>query len=428
MSELFFMYIYKTLLDRHYLIGSSVYFSYMGVHADFNFTKYLLTVVLLIPQYYVGKLIHNKVMKYIYYFYLILMIIPSTSQCALVNYPWNYLVLVCLYWAMIAVSFVVLQKIEIRNFQTTKRNVLTKDNKINKALYIIGIISSMYLFAKYFNGMYTSILKTYDTRVNFRTFSTSFDTYLISWAGVVFLPWSFIIALYNKQYRKVAIIEGATFLLFLSDGQKMWLFFGLFFIFVYMFYRKGNILRWFLLFSCALILISDVIFLTNGDYTISSIFDRIYLAPSEVTLYYIDFFQDNEPLYLSESIMRWCISSPYNKKIPVIIADLYWTAASYHSCTIGLLGDAIANFGVIGVILYPWMMGLLAMIAKCLWGELPEFVVICLTFIFVYESGNLSFFTFLLTGGFVFYILIFCSYKIKFTIGKPKKLYCADSQ
>lgn len=411
--ELLLLVIYKFILELHYLYGSAIYFNYLGVYKNFNLGKSIISYICFLYIYFLSNRIKDKYVKIVYRFFLLFMIIPSISLFALVDYSYSYFVIVLLYWTIMCLLFIFLGRV-LSKIHTTEKLYMENSSMINNMLLLISIGATIYLFGKYYRGGFSSILLTYDTRAYFRTRSSSLDTYLINWIGVVLLPWNFGISLNHKKWGRSLLSIVLAVMLFFCDGQKAWLFYYPILGIIIFLCKKFGIDVMYKCIVCIAIfgvVLSTVLYLFSGDIIIASLVDRIFLTQSEVTYFYLDYFKEGNYMLLSESIFRHFINNRQSESIPVIIAKRYFSLARYHSATIGFLGDAYANFGIIGVILYPVLISFSMFFNVSLWKNLSLEMGACLSFIFFYELDNLPYFTFLLTGGNILFIIILFTLK-----------------
>jgi len=71
-------------------------------------------------------------------------------------------------------------------------------------------------------------------------------------------------------------------------------------------------------------------------------------VPGQLTAYYYDYFTSHPPYYLSFSVLRSFVPSPYDTEAPYLIGRVYFNTGE--DANANLWADAIANFGLIGVI------------------------------------------------------------------------------
>jgi len=127
---------------------------------------------------------------------------------------------------------------------------------------------------------------------------------------------------------------------------------------------------------------------------------RLFFVTAYLQFAYYDFFKTMPKDYFRQGIMRrFGLESPYNQSIETMIGDLYYLPGSYANN--GLFSDAYANLGVAGIIILPIMIALVLKLLDraCEGVEIGK----CIGIIFVasYTLLSSSFFTVMITHGFL---------------------------
>ena len=141
------------------------------------------------------------------------------------------------------------------------------------------------------------------------------------------------------------------------------------------------------------------------------------ILPGEINYYYLDYFRDKELLFLRESILKNFFESPYSPWSPVQISKQFMKAAYYHNATNGLIGDYYSNFGLTGLFIYPLLISFCFYTLRYFLRGFNVLICVVISFILMWMLVNTSFFTWLMTGGYLIYLVILFMYK-KFNITK----------
>lgn len=236
-------------------------------------------------------------------------------------------------------------------------------------------------------------------------------SYIFMILGGVVMPYLF--ARYLSKGKKfcalLSFISG--FLLFSINGMKTWIFLYLFVVGIYLVckiggYSSNKICILITGALCAVSALCIVLYLKFGALDYMNQFGRVVLIPNDIGFKSINFFKDNELLYLRESILRAFFDTPYEGGSDFYIN--YGANSSINSSRSnnGLWGDAFRNFGFLGMIIYPVLFGkIFRMIAgngKYQNKDLQIFTM----FLMLWNSVNISFFTWLLTGGVIVIIIL----------------------
>lgn len=401
--------IYKLFLDILFIKGSSVQLAYLNRTLDFNVIKYIVGwIVFLI----IINLIH-KIKRDTYRFMIkSIFLLSGTSNISIFglrNYDVKYFMIILTFWILMIVLCIIFSK----NKETTSSDMGILNNEtsnyINIFLMILGVVITLYEVHK-FGINVSSLSQLYNVREFFRAQSIStLDSYLMSWNATVILPWCFLIAFKSKKYLRCGLILFFALLMFEINGMKTWLMIYAIII-AFVFLTK----RYDLDASINIILIGVSFFIAFGlllfwltdSYALISLLDRTIILPGEINYYYLDFFSENELLYLRESIFKHFSSSPYNPLSAVQISMKNMTAAYYHNATNGLIGDMYGNFGFMGILFYPFMIMLSYSVLDNVTNKYSNSVRAVILFILMWSLINTSFFTWIMTGGYLIYIII----------------------
>lgn len=401
--------IYEHILIFHYKYATSVYYWYLNYDYSFSFANYFqVTLTVLMLVLWVNNLRKDRIVFFLAELLLVFSVIPMVTLFSFKDYPEKYYLYIVVFWILFYLLFFLIS-CQLQKKREYFQFEIEDFKSLAFILLVCGIVISIYLFYKYFNGTFNSILHTYSARTNFKNKSSAIDTYLINWAGVIFLPISFSIHAILKRYVFCFLSMTGSFLLFLSNGQKSWIFFYGFILLLLVFRKVGNAKKYVnALIICCIAALVITVFLFDCFKTtvLSNLVDRIFIAHAEIAYQYLEFFEDRKPLYLCESVLRHFIDSPYSQNVSKLIGDFYWGAAEYTNNTTGLLGDAYANFKIVGIILYPIMFSAIFAGLCRIVSSYPYDFAVCCMFIFMYEAQNLPFFTWVLTGGVLLGIIL----------------------
>ena len=140
---------------------------------------------------------------------------------------------------------------------------------------------------------------------------------------------------------------------------------------------------------------------------------RLFTIPAEIHYYYFDFFSKNELLFLRDSVGRFLAKSPYDPSASRVIGSIYYSN-DVTNATDGLFSDFFANFGYVGLIIYPFIVFFVMALLERQLKRNGVYVTITVTFILLIVLINNTFFTWLITGGYLFsLILVYIIDKLK---------------
>lgn len=230
--------------------------------------------------------------------------------------------------------------------------------------------------------------------------------------GSVFLPFFFIRFLTTKRYLFAAVTFFLGLLLFSVDGLKTNLVLYFVVISIYVInikiVKKEHPLKLVsisAMFLSSFVLLNYCLYILYDEYFFLNELHRVLIIPCEISTDYYDFIVRNEALLLRESIMRFLFESPYLESINYIVTDIE-TEYGEAVANTGMIGDAYANFKFIGIVIYPILYSIIIGLWQRINYDILSTETISIGFILLWNSVNISFFTWLLTGGVIVYFII----------------------
>lgn len=312
-----------------------------------------------------------------------------------------------LYWILLLIAFIFFQ-----NSAHKKTEYLQFSKIPNLQIYLL--IFSLF-FAIVMSGIYSgfrftiSLTDIYSYRMEMREVSMpAIIRYLFIFVGGAILPYCFSYFLTRKAYLLVGISFIAGVLIFSINGMKTWLISYLLIIGVFITIKlnKDKIIPYVLLFLCGSIILSLYLYRSSDNIILTALLGRTIYLPSKIGYNYITFFDQNHFLFLRESILSSFFDPPYpvNSAFYIVggdFTDIYTSRANN-----GLWGDAYANFGLIGIVIYPIVLAyILRVLERTMIGQDIR-LLFSITFILLWSAVNISFFTWLVTGGVIIFLFI----------------------
>ncbi|MGN0066827.1 MAG: hypothetical protein ACI38V_04270 [Bacteroides sp.] len=269
--------------------------------------------------------------------------------------------------------------------------------------FALLIIISNFLVTIYYNGfkLKLDLNDVYDIRFAVRDMHLpTIVQYLKPLASKVTLM-TIMILLMQKKYQWVAFLTIIQLMNFAFGALKSDLF-ALLLAYIFGIGYKPQHRQYVLyglLFSNIFVIIE---YLNTGiSYTSIVIHRRVLFMPALLSYEYYDYFSMHELVYLRDSFMRFFgFSSPYDLEIPRLIGrELY--AKEEMNCNTGILGDDFAQLGWISIIIFPLLRIKLLGVYDRMCNGINQNLIIFISFVYslVFISG--TFFSSLLTGGFI---------------------------
>ena len=400
---LFGIILFRILLDLNYVIIISKIFEYQGFYDQTTILNYLISwVILLLPTHFI---LNQYSSKHIFFANAIVLLylmafLPGTSLMAFMPMKPAFFALYILYWFLIfffAWSLKPLKSIAL-------------PAKIRKyPLY--GFLAVFMLTVIYASWKYTgfrihfNLSDVYSLRYEARTWDMStLLSYFLPAAGSI-LPLLLVFFLFTKKKILAFSIAFVIFLDFSIAGHKSVLF-KLFLVFLgYWLYneKKISLYSWVLGF---LSFYSILEFAIGGIHTMSGmVIRRVLYLPTLLDYHYYDYFSTHDFDYFRQSFLRhFGLASPYKDSITRIIGEEYFSNFETNANN-GLFSDAYMNFGVVGTLIFPFLLVFLLRVMDSVSRRInPKLIILpIITTVLALKSGTLS--SVLLTGGILWMII-----------------------
>lgn len=401
--------IFLSICYNSYLIYT---YGYYGFHNNMNVLSLFISVLIyLISFAYIYNQKTNSYSKFIVYILFLISYIPSVVTFSFMPTSYRYLALLTIYWFMLIVFTNIFNKITFKDgLKNFKSNIFGVYILVFVELVIISFVLLKY------TGINLKFDDVYSLRENY--FASSMPlifTYLYA-AFKVVNPLLFIY-LYNRKKTFMALMSLLIQVLaFLGDGSKSTLFSIIIaFIIIKYVQRKENTnflendnFKLYILYG--LVIINVLGFIENAVFMSSLIYNyfirRLFFVPSLLNQCYYDFFTSNSVDLFRQSILgKLGFTSPYNMKIPKLISYYYFNGADMLANN-GLFSDAYMNLGVSGVFIMPLLISLaFRFLDYCTKHIKPVYLITVLVSVsYIFLSS--SFFTVLLTHGYLILCLV----------------------
>lgn len=413
MLELVALFIYKLSFDLVYSDSILYYFGSAHRFNNGDLSSYVISwLVFIFFSLLYTFLLNEDMISFSAKLLFIFSGAPSIFIFGINKIEPSAYILMIIYWINILISFKLMQKINFK--KVDKYEIQDNSTKINIftiilflfTLILVVIISGMYgdfrLFINFEDVHYYRFLVR---EMNLPTIVR----YGLPILGTIFVPYLLCKFLISKKIILSAITLVLGSMLYSVGGNKTWLFIYFLIILIFILMRKTSRFVKFelmaILLFILLALLSNFSFKSNNSIDLILLYDRVVSIPSDISYFYFDFFSKNEPLLLRESVLRHFFTSPYNINTPFIIGGTYLSGFGEHANN-GLFGDAYSNFKEIGILIYPFMIGIIFKLISILTGKLDRRLTVSFLIILIWNLINGPFFAWLLTGGVLIYLIL----------------------
>lgn len=352
--------MYRLALDWSYRNVVYRLYAYMGFDSNQTFfSMFVSWTTMLLSALFAWLTFDNaeEKLSHILLFLLYLMsFVPFTSMVGFGVISTEHLICNCVFWLLLfCLTLCPLAKPKRFLFLRSERAILGETEIELLAILLIAVVL-------YISGRYThfrlnfSLSNVYDLRAEASAFQLpTILSYLYAWSQTVnaVLISYFLV---KRRYGWAALCVTVQLLNFGIDGSKSVLFLTVAAVIAGLLpaLRMRNINSWLLMGITAVIIGCIMLYsLFSSLYPISLLVRRTLFLPVEIGRKYFDFFTTHTPDYYRQSFLRlFGAQSPY-ETLPRMIAHVYYNTESHMNN--GLLSDAIANLGYVGVLVGPFL-------------------------------------------------------------------------
>ncbi len=239
-------------------------------------------------------------------------------------------------------------------------------------------------------------------------------TRLVHFSACIVIPLGASYFIIKRSVIGVAIMTLLEIVAYSVAGTKTYLFTFVICCILSVIVNKSRGFSFFVyvpMFLGVVILLSCVLYVIGNDFLMNYVTRRVILTTSFNNWQYVEFFIDNDKLYMLNGALSFLTSFgakfPYNEENFSSFMGGWIYGDTNTNASNGMIGDAYANFGLVGLALFPLLLIAVLYVFDCCTREtLPVYTL----------STIISFCQFVLNGtlvsvlvsyGFVFAILIF---------------------
>lgn len=388
-----YLLIYKFVIEFMYINVISPKYGYMGLALDISYfgffvsNAYLMLLSLVFPK---NK---NKPSTYLLVILYLFIIIPTLSYYWMNNKSLIYLTFVVISSVIISI---------IANINVT--SIIIKSKTANFWIYMMlafYLITTIFLIIQ--RGGIDPRAFNFDEVYDLRSENQlgGIYGYLMNWSAKALCPFFFAYFYFKKKYIFLIPIVILQLLMYLSFGNKAFLFsIGIVFLNLVI-AKSGNFVKKFVL---SLSLLNIMAFILDHfevtDILRRAIPYRLLYIPTQIQYQYYEFFQEKEKLLFADGIVGklFSISSPFSEKIGFVIASYFHNGAISNSNT-GIFADAYANGGLLAMLLISIILGLVMKFIDITTNKLPIYIVVGALSYIMFVLNDTSLLTTLFTGG-----------------------------
>lgn len=400
-----FLITYKLALDFVYLNFIHKLFAYSGFVLEFNYGKYLLSILYFLLIYLAVPKDSKKPSSIFLQLHLIIMIMPMLTLYSFENESGLFMM-----WCNI---FFIMECIILRLAPNLKFIKIKNSNKLI-SLLVIGLSLFVYGSMIIANGFPSlkalNFLNVYDVRSYVRY--PFLMGYLVPWQAKIINPFLITISYIKKSKNMLFVALLMQLLIYLITAHKSFIFIPLAIFIVIKILSKRDFLPVGSLLAPIGVAFAYLNYRIFRTLTIPSIFiRRLLFVPAQLKFNYYDFFSKNSLLYFSEGLLGNItgIKSPYLDKASNLIGYIYGGNIDINANS-GYLADAYANMGIFGMFIISILLIVIFVVIDSLSIRIGKEIVIGLSMFSVLSLNDGALLTSLLTGGLLLLIIILYLY------------------
>ena len=387
-----YLLIFKVVIEFVYVSYIFPIYSYSGLTLDINIVGYGISTIYLLIMVLFSPKDQLRPSTYLFIIMEVFLFTPMLSFFWLNNKSIIYTSFVIL--SAIIISLVL--KIKPFSFKIKIRNAKFWINYI----FVIYILINVYLVLR--RGGIDSRAFDFNTIYELRAENELSGTvvYLLNWCAKAFCPFFFTYFYYRKKYSMLLLISILQLSLYLSFGNKSFLF-SIILIAMTSYFVKGN--KFDYKFINAISGINIVAYILSAfsftNLFITTIPYRMHFVPAQIQYQYYEFFSITKKMYFADGLIGkiFSIESPYGEATSFMIGRIYSRVGA--NANTGIFSDAYANAGFIGMIVFAIIFAFILYFVDSVTDRLPLYVVVGAYSYMIIVLVDTSLLTSMLTGG-----------------------------
>ncbi len=398
------MLLLRISLDASFYLYMDTELKREGFGIDFSMLNYVLSWLGLLATFFLLPKKNDLASAVVIQFIWVLMYVPFSTYFAMTNGEFLWFFLFSLFWVLSAgisrLNFTfktILPPIELNSFRLFSFSGLW-------GAFVLGLLVISFGWVLNFD-----LFSVYEIREQNSLRNTPILNYLTNWTGKVLLPFIllFSYAKIKPGINYISIIFSIILFLFFSiTGHKTFLFTIPVLFASYFFLKSGKYFLLLMLSISGAITIGLMLYLfVDHSVLLSLLVRRSLFLPAQISFHYFDFFQNN-PIYLSNSFLRFITDYPFDTEPAFLISEVYYNKPDMSSNN-GIVTDAFMNFGVAGIFIWSSLLVILLKLLDSLIRKKDYLILASLALVGSKSFVDGAFFTSLLTHGFII-ILIIC--------------------
>jgi hypothetical protein len=268
-------------------------------------------------------------------------------------------------------------------------------------LTVLAVLCLLYIATTFGVRALPGLADVYATRAQFDAAESGAAAggYIVPWAANAINPMLMALGLAQRRWALVVLGLLGQLLIYGDTGYKAVLLSVVLVPLVYFAIARASRGFGALIGIGTTVLLAGAVLVssTPGNWA-QALATRVFATPGHVTWYYVDFFSGHPQYHLSHSFLGSLVSSPYDADPPLLIGSLYFHQGT--DANASMWGDAFANFGFAGVIVFTLICGAVLVVVNALGRGRDPRVAGPMLAVAGLSLGSTGVFTTMLTQGF----------------------------
>lgn len=401
------MFVFKMIAELSYVFQVSPTYSYLSLTLNENIKKMVLSYLIFLLMVILIPNRKKSPSTYLLNILFALMWIPISSYYWLNNQSSSYFFMFSFCFSLL--FFV--RKIRIEP-------VILNDKKISvffDLLFIVYMLICVYLVFKAGGIDLRSLNFDSVYEVRFDNRISGISGYLLNWSSKVFFPFYSAYFIEKKKYVHVFITISSQLLLYLTYGNKAFLFSIFFVYFCILLLNKDLWIKYFPNMITFSIMLSFI--LKNfrlGDILVRTIPYRLLFVPAQIQFWYYDYFSTNPKLLYGETFLGPILGTQKTGPSTSLLINKHFTNISIESnANTGVFSDAFSNGGFTAMLVTSIVLLLILLLIDSFERKISTTLLVASFSYSMFILNDTSLLTSLNTGGIIILLFMFFLYSPK---------------
>lgn len=388
-------------LELYYNYFISASYTYMGFIPDLNLFKYVITKAVFIALLVLSHAIYRQstFLFSVYALLIFLFYIPIAILFSFSNLSIGPFVSTAFFVSFFAFTPYI-------RFPVHAWSIPEKFKPaIMLGLSVLLLIPIVIKFGLSINLKTLALAEIYETREVFSKNLHGILAYIYNLEAKTIIPAALVFFFIRKRYFFAVLLILMLLYLYVISGNKLVYFTSIIVVFFYYVGRNyvskvSNFFLLMLIFFALFPIIDN--FILERPLLAGTFVNRFLFIPALLTNFYFDFFEGN-PFYFAEShLFNLFVKSPYEMLVGFLITDVYWNEPEVYASN-GIVSDGFMNLGYLGVAGFSIAFTLLFSLFNSFKIHKGFYGIF---FCYIYIILSAPFFSCLITGGILIFILL----------------------